>query len=304
MLTTKQWLFIIEGILGFVVAIVFVLFMPQSHSNTLPLCKVKRFNFFNERERQIMDGRVLLDDPRKAVRLSGIGLKRLAVILLDYRIWGHFAINVITIAPKGGLAVYAPTIIKNLGFSTVNASALTSVGNWGVCIVSVLASWVSDKTGLRGPVCIATNAFALLFAGLQYAFVKSNDKWLKFAIFTLLYSGNTAGQGVNDAWLSANIDDAQARCVGLALAVAGSNLAGITGSYLFLENDAPYYPHGFLKVMCLYGGGIGMIVVMIIAYILHNRYNQKHVGNEHMVDNDGVQEINKLDGKVTVKNQL
>jgi hypothetical protein len=299
-----QWLFIIDGVIGFVVAILFILFMPRDHLDTRPLCNIERFNIFSDRERQIMDHRVLLDDPRKVARLEGIGFKRMIQILLDWRLWGHFAVNVIMICPKGGLQVYAPTIIQNLGFETVKANALTSVGNYGVCIVSIFASWVSDKTALRGPVCIATCAFSLLFSGLQYGYVKSNDQWLKYAIFTLLYSGNTAGQGINDAWLSTNIDNAQSRCMGMALAVAGSNLAGITASGLFVESDAPYYPHGFLKILCIYAGAIGMITVMICAYAAQNRMSARRAHGNGLVGNDGVDAATFNDEKVIVRNQL
>lgn len=109
---TRQWLFIINGIFGFAVAVAFVLFFPRSNLNTVPLMGVQALNAFNEREKHIMDTRVLLDDPRKHVRLSGIGLKRLAHILLEWRIWAHFAINVITMIPKGGLQIFVSRFIR------------------------------------------------------------------------------------------------------------------------------------------------------------------------------------------------
>lgn len=278
--------------------------MPRSNLNTLPLCNWKRLDAFNARERHILDSRVLLDDPRKNVRLSGIGLKRLLRILLNWPIWAHFAVNVVTMIPKGGLQIYSPTIIENLGFENVKANALASVGSYGVCILSIFASWISDKTGYRGPVCIACSSFALLFSGLQYGYVYSDNQWLKYSIFTLLYSGNAIGQAINDAWLSSNIHDAQVRCVGMALAVAGSNTAGITGQYLFLENDAPYYPKGFMKIIGLYSASIVLITLVLCGYMWENMKMKRRHGSEQVVDRRGLEEMPADVTGMKVKNQL
>lgn len=171
-------------------------------------------------------------------------------------------------------------------------------------MLSVFASWVSDRTGLRGPVCIACSSFALLFAGLQYGFIASDNTWLKYAIFTLLYSGNAIGQAINDAWLSSNIHNAQIRCVGMALAVAGSNTAGITGQYLFLENDAPYYPNGFMKVLCIYSASIVAITLVLGAYLWDNVRMKRRYGAEQILDRKGAEEVTADLSEVKVKNLL
>ncbi|KAM0324600.1 hypothetical protein ACHAQA_007988 [Verticillium albo-atrum] len=300
-----QWLFLIDGLFTFVVGIIFIFTMPRSNTDTVPLCGMQRLNFFSEEDRRILNSRVILDDPRKAARLSGISPKRaLQIVFTSFPIWGHFSINVISLAPKGALGVYSPTIIKNLGFSAATASFLSAVHNFGVCIFAVLVAWVSDKTSSRGPLCLLCAAYSIIFSGVQYAIVRSSDIWLKYAILTLLTSGMAVSQSINDAWFSVNTADPQVRCLGLALAVAGSNLGGLCGQGIFVKSDAPVYYHGFLKILCIYAGSIVLIAGMIFYYWTMNKRLAKTGGLEELVTEGGVTEVGENGHLLKVKNQL
>ncbi|KAH8170352.1 major facilitator superfamily protein [Sarocladium implicatum] len=298
------WLFLIDGIFTLLVGVVFIFAMPKSTKDTSTLVNMKKFDFWNDRERHIMDNRVLLDDPRKTVRLSGIGFRRVLTILTDHHIWGHCVINIISLAPKGGLGYYGPVIVKSFGFDPIQASALNSVSNFGVCILALGCAWISDRVSFRGPLCLAAAMYSITFAAAQFGIVKSSDVWLKYAIFTLLSSGNAVAQSINDAWMSVNTHDPQVRCVGMALAVAGSNLGGLAGINLFKQSDAPRYARGFLGVLCLYGGSIVVILVMMALYWYENKRMAKRTGGEQVVDSKGVDVVRGDGSQAVVKNQL
>ncbi|KAL6415683.1 hypothetical protein AUP68_02249 [Ilyonectria robusta] len=292
-LKSWQWLFLIDGLFTLVVGVFFILFMPRSTKNTVPLCGLKQLDFFTEEERHILNNRVVLDDPRKVVDLSGIGFKRVFRILsASPRVWGHFAINLITLTPKGGLGTYAPTIIKNMGFSSITASNLSSVNNFGVCILAILVAWISDKTSSRGPLCLLCGVYSLIFSGVQYAIVRSHDVWLKYAILTVFTSGTAVSQGINDAWFSVNTADAQERCIGLALAVAGSNL-GVSLGRTYLS-----------KILCIYAGSIVLIALMIVYYWNDNRVMEKTTQGGEVVTSEGVEVVEANIGVSKVRNQL
>ncbi|ENH65217.1 hypothetical protein FOC1_g10000880 [Fusarium oxysporum f. sp. cubense race 1] len=296
-----QWLFIIDGLFTLVVGFVFILIMPRSTTNTLPLAGIKWFDPFTAEERDILAKRVILDDPRKQVKLSGISPKTaLRIILTSFPMWGHFGINAISITPKGGLVFYTPTIIKNLGFGASTASFLAAVSNFGVCILAILVSWVSDKTLSRGPLCLLCGVYSLVFSGVQFAVIGSSDVWMKYAILTLLGSGVAVSQSLNDAWFSINTADPQVRCIGLALAVAGSNVGGLAGQNIFVKSDAPYYRKGFLKILCLYAASIVLIAGMIFYYWNDNRRMQKSGELEDAEEIGGSGGLKKK----RVKNQL
>lgn len=281
--------------------------MPRSADDTRPLCGLKSLDLFSPDDRRIMHGRVIIDDPRKRVKLSGISPKKaLTIILTSLPAWGHFAINVVSIVPKGALSVYSPTIIKNLGggFDASTSSFLSSVYNFGVCILALAVAWISDRTAIRGLVCLVCAVYSTIFSGVQFSLVRSTDVWLKYAILTLLNSGMAVSQSINDAWFSVNTADPQERCLGLALAVAGSNLGGIFGQNLFTTSDAPYYEKGFLEILCIYGGSIVLIIGMIFFYWNGNRKLAREVGERHATNDENVTEV-VLDGNPPkVNNQL
>ncbi|KAJ5267554.1 major facilitator superfamily domain-containing protein [Penicillium angulare] len=156
-----QWLFILEGTLTLLIFVFFVTFLPANPSKTAPLHH--SWDFFSERELPIVRARVVADDESKTTDNAQMSLKSIVQALLDYRLRVHMILNIVSLAPKGGLQLYGPTIIKSLGFSTVNANLLNSVSSVLVIILSYLIAFGSDKTHMRGPWCIVAFIWSLPF---------------------------------------------------------------------------------------------------------------------------------------------
>jgi sugar phosphate permease len=57
-----QWLFLLEGLFTILIGVLFITLFPRSSSNPVSLLK---FRYFSEREAQILQQRVLRDDPTK-----------------------------------------------------------------------------------------------------------------------------------------------------------------------------------------------------------------------------------------------
>ncbi|KAF4987495.1 hypothetical protein FDECE_15417 [Fusarium decemcellulare] len=268
-----QWLFLIDGIFTVLVAFSFLFFLPKTPSWTRPLIGIPSLDMFTDRERHIISRRIILEDSSRAVELSSITAKQaIRYLYTNYLIWLHAAIAFISLVPKGGLLLYGPTIIKNLGFDKFMANILASVCNYALVALAVFAAWVSDRTRLRGPICFICTVYALVFAGVQYALVLNTDKWAKYAVFVLFMAGNATFQGINSAWLSANVQDTKALCVGQAFIVMGANLGGLAGQQLFRDDDAPRYTNGFLSIMCLYAGTLILVVCATWMYWNKNRH--------------------------------
>lgn len=207
---------------------------------------------------------------------SRADLSRSAVLtaFLDYRLWLHMALNIIALAPKGGLQLYGPTVIKSLGFSKINANLLNAVSSFLVIILSFTISWASDKTKWRGFWCIVAFSWSLVFSGSLYGSI-DNGKWTKYALFTLLSGGNALAQGLNDSWLSMNARSRTARSIGLALVVIGSNLGGLSGQQLFRSSDAPYYQRAFASIMALYAASAVLALVLMAVYTRARKHGEK-----------------------------
>ena len=229
---------------------------------------------------------VLLEDRGRAVESSSFPPREAVRYLYsNYLMWFHAGLALIFLTLKGGLLIYGPTVIKNLVFDKIKANILASVSNFALVALAVIAAWVSDKTRLRGPICFICTAYALIMAGVQYA-VTLTDKWAKYAVFVIFMAGNATFQGINSAWLSANVRDAKGLCISQALVVIGVNLSGLAGQQLFRDEDAPQYGHGFLSIMCLYVATLVFVVILTFVYWRKDRNlvtvarNVEEVGTE------------------------
>ncbi|KAI8302450.1 putative transporter [Colletotrichum sp. SAR11_59] len=158
-----QWLFVIEGTFTLLIFFGYVLLLPRSPKHTRPIHG--RFDLFTDRERTILSTRIILGDVSKGADKTEITLKSLREAFVDLRLWLHMFLNILSLTPKGGLAIYGPTIIKSLGFSKTNANLLNAVGNVLVIILSYTLSVASDKTRLRGPWCIVAFVWSIAFSG-------------------------------------------------------------------------------------------------------------------------------------------
>ncbi|GKU04891.1 nicotinamide mononucleotide permease [Fusarium langsethiae] len=263
-----QWLFIIEGIFTLVIFFVFIIFLPRSPIRTKPIHGC--FDLFSSREREIMHGRIYQEDISKTEAHAHITFGGIIAALTDYRLWIHTILNVVALAPKGGLQLYGPTIIRSLGFSKINSNLLNSVSSFCVVILSFAIAWASDKTKQRGLWCMVAFLWSIAFSGALFGST-DQDKWTKYALFTLLSSGNALSQGLNDAWLSINVRSAGKRSIGLALVVIGSNAGGLAGKQLFRESDAPEYKRGFLAIILLYTAALPITAGIIWVYWRQNK---------------------------------
>ena len=264
-------LLIVDGTFTVLISMLFLFLLPHNPLKTTGLVPIKLLDPFTDRDRHILHNRVIIDDPYKEVDTADLKLPQIISALVDYRLWCHFLINVLSLAPKGGLQLYSPSIIKTLGFDTTRANALSSVSSYGVIFLSYLIAYASDRTKLRGPWSIIATCYCMIFAGVQYGMTSSTNKWGKYAIFTLLSSGNALTQGLNDAWLSSNCQTPQHRSIGLAMVVMGSNIGGLVGQQIFHRSDAPKYTNGFLAILCLYAAALVMFLLQIAIYYQGNR---------------------------------
>lgn len=192
-----------------------------------------------------------------------------------------------SLAPKGGLQLYGPSVIKALGFTKTKANALNSVSSFLVVVFSFAISYASDATRLRGPWCIVAFAWSIAFAAALYGLPLGAGRWTRYWVFTFLGSGNALAQGLNDAWLSVNAGTPQKRSVGLAFVVIGSNLGGLAGQQMFREEDAPRYGRAFLAILLLYAASIVITCAVMASYWWVNRKIEKRGEGQEQEDGGG-----------------
>lgn len=268
---TNEYLYIlsVEGAFTIVVSFVFLLLMPESPSRTKPLHG--QFDVFTKEERDVLQARISHADASKWEAKAKITWATLRDAVWNIRPWLHMLLNAVAQTPKGALQLYSPSIIRSLGFNQLHSNLLNSVSSYGVVVLSLIISIASDKFRQRGLFCIVAFVWSIAFCGALVAVRTSHNKWLRYAMLTLLGSGNALAQALNDVWLSINSRSTHGRSIGLAMAVMGSNVGGLIGPQLFQPGDAPLYTHGFIAILCLYAASIIIALVIMWVYMRENK---------------------------------
>jgi MFS family permease len=234
-----RWIFILEGLLTVIVAIIayFTLYdFPETASflteeeRAFVVYRLKYQNFKDEADGGV---RVAQDD--------SFQWKFVKAAFLDWQIWtnilvywGKFGtpalllgIGLIVIGivcPLYGISLFLPSIIRALGYSSSTAQLLTVPIYITASVLAVVVAYYSDKVGKRYPfilvcLCIMAVGFIMCIAGgsvpgLVYAGV--------FIATCALYPAFPG----NITWLSNNLAGSTKRATGQAIQIAVGNLAG------------------------------------------------------------------------------
>lgn len=106
----------------------------------------KSFNIFSERDASIIVTRVIRNDPTKGTGYRQPVLPRhILETFMDWRLYGHIVAALLSMMMIAPMNTYAPSIIKSLGFSGLQANGLNSVGSMCALFWSVSLAFSSDK---------------------------------------------------------------------------------------------------------------------------------------------------------------
>ncbi|KAI8962601.1 MFS general substrate transporter [Daldinia sp. FL1419] len=245
-----RWLFIVEGAITIGIGVIFILFLPPSVGNGSPLISFGRWSYFNRRESYILVRRVLLDDPAKTTNHLRISGSDIWTTVKNPRILLHIVITITATVPVNAINTYGPSVIKNLGYGTVRANAMASVGAFIAAIMTVLLGWVCDTTRRRAPAVLVGAIWSLIaFSCLREALNWSAGR--KYAAVVFSMAMNSTIHILNVGWLSVNCQRPQERSVAMAMIIMGANSGGIAGSQVFRTQDAPLYQNAFTACLVL-----------------------------------------------------
>ncbi|KAH6656621.1 high-affinity nicotinic acid transporter [Truncatella angustata] len=229
-----QWIFILEGILTFIVAVI-AYFVMYDYPDTA--------KFLSAPEKEEVIRR--LEEDRSALA-NEFDMKYFWHAIRDWKIWVHMFITIGVYTPLYSFSLFLPTIIKNLGFTDPKTAQLMTVPPYvAACICCIGAGYLADKWGTRGVFMIFFNCVAIFGFILQ---IVSSNLGLKYAgtFFAAMGIYPNVPQGV--AWNGNNIGGSTKRGVGIAMHVGFGNLGGAISGFLYRTKDAPmFYPgHGTL----------------------------------------------------------
>lgn len=139
---------------------------------------------------------------------------------------------------------FAPTILKELGWTSLRAQVLTipvySVAFIATLTVAVFTDRIRHRYGFA--------MFGILLATIGYAILlaqKNLPVGSRYLALFFISSGANITQPVVLVWLNNNMGGHYKRSIAAAMQVGFGNCGGIIASNIYITAEAPTYPVGF-----------------------------------------------------------
>lgn len=233
-LSAWAWIFIIEGLVTFIVAI-WSYFQIHDFPQTS--------KFLTDDEKVEVIARLKADRSSLADEFD---LKFFWQAIKDWKIYVHMLITIGIYTPLYSISLFLPTIVKTLGY-TNNTAQLMSVPPYAVaCLFTISGGFLADRYKQRG-------IFMMFFCALAIfgwvLLIASSNTHVQYAGTFFATSGIYANVPGGVAWNGNNIGGSTKRGVGIAMHVGFGNLGGVIGAFIFQSKHAPRYFPGFATLI-------------------------------------------------------
>ncbi|KAI0160664.1 putative allantoate permease [Xylariaceae sp. FL1272] len=267
-LSNWRWIFILEGILSILVAVAAFFLVADFPSDVTWLSPSEKQYVLNKAGR---DGSAVGQN---------ITARDLVIFFKDPKNFCGAIIYFSAVVPVYAFAYFTPTIVKSLGFSTVQTQ-LHSVPPFaaalGLCIV---LAYLADRTDIRLPYVLF--AEALVIAGLAILITTHGHFSPQYAGIFLVCLGAFSVAPLGICWYIMNLHGHQERSIGSGWMISFGNIGGIVAPFAFLPSTAPAYRTGYS--VCIAVAALGIVTSLVYSYLLVSE-RRKIKGNE---DDNGV----------------
>ncbi|SPO00306.1 related to putative tartrate transporter [Cephalotrichum gorgonifer] len=270
-----RWIFILEGIVTVVVAVLafFILYdFPETAS------------FLTEEERAFVVFRLKYQSATgkgnegqvRVPEAEEFKWKYVWDAFKDWQIWVNIFVYWGIVCPLYGISLFLPTIIKSLGYSSSTAQLMTIPIYITASILAVISAWASDRVGKRSPFIIPL--LGVMVVGFAMCISSSNPKVVYGGVFISACAIYPSFAGVV-TWLANNLSGSYKRSVGMAIQIGVGNLGGAMASNFYRQKDAPRYLMGHGLELGFVGMGIIAGLVLLFSYSRINKSRDKRVAD-------------------------
>lgn len=186
-------------------------------------------------EREYVKAR-LQQDQGKSAHERPITFRDVVRCFKDYKFFLGGFMYFGLIVPAYSFAYFAPSIIRNFGYSPIRTQ-LFSVPPWAAAFCfSMLVAVLSDSTRHRFlftliPICISIAGFAMVMT-INY------NHPVEYGALFLITSGTYSAMPIIVCWFTMNLGGHHRRAVGSAWQIGFGNIGGIIATYSFQQSDA------------------------------------------------------------------
>ncbi|GES62165.1 MFS general substrate transporter [Aspergillus terreus] len=236
------WLFLIDGLITFVIGLI----------------------------------RLLRDDPSKGLThiKESATLQDVLDAWSDKSMWGLYFIGLVAYIPQNPVQAYLSLTLKRLGFSTFDANML-SIPSAVLQIVLMLALTKSSEVfGERTFHCVFGEFWSLPLLAALLGLPDYGYNWPRFAIGTLI-SGYPYFHPIVSAWISENTFDVKKRAITAATYNVVVQIGAVIASQIYRKYDAPYYYTGNKVLISICALALVTFLVQREALRYMNRQKEK-----------------------------
>ena len=169
-----------------------------------------------------------------------------------------------SVVPIYAFSYFAPTIIKGLGYNTVQTQLHTVPPVAAALGLAIVLAYLSDRTRIRSLYIVLCSL--LTITGLALLAGVHNNFSVQYFGICLIAMGAFAGAPIVICWYVMNLRGHVGRSIGTAWMIGFGNTGGIVATFSFLATEAPYYSQGYgacLAVSCVGAVCTGLYAILL-----------------------------------------
>ncbi|CAG8531700.1 16831_t:CDS:2, partial [Gigaspora rosea] len=236
-----QWLFILESIPTIITAIIVALFMTRGPGDA---------RFLTPEERKFAVDRLRPEGgPAEIDRNTAKTQIKLA--FTDLQVYVYLTMLLLAFIPFNTLAFFLPTLVKQLGYTSVQAQLMVVPTLLAATVWMVFNSWASDRYQTRALNLMISHTMSTIgLIGMIATDAKNPSLYpLRYFFTVILACGAYSVLPVIFSWFSCNILGQYKRNVSIAIILTMTNTGALIGVQIFPATDAPAFIKG--NVICL-----------------------------------------------------
>ncbi|OAL24990.1 hypothetical protein AYO20_10524 [Fonsecaea nubica] len=225
-------LFLVEGIPTILAAPLAWFFLPDSPTTA---------RFLTAEEKEVAQARVIRQHGHQEAGKHRVRLTEVGQTLLDAKAWFtalmYFSCNV----SYSSLPVFLPTILNQMGFSSINAQGLSAPPYFVSAIVTISTCWIADRSQQRGLMI----AFLSCVGGIGYILLATCTAVAPRYFGTFLCASGVFPAIANILpWVVNNQGSDSRRGMGIILLNLVGQCGPLLGTRIFPKSQEPRYVKG------------------------------------------------------------